>query len=699
MTDASTLYPDNPRARLAWDIITRTGANLFLTGKAGTGKTTFLRNIIKHSSKCAVVAAPTGIAAINARGVTLHSLFQLSTAPFIPGHTANTDYTALSAAKRRLIRGIDLLIIDEVSMVRADLLDAVDAALRRHRDPRRPFGGVQLLLVGDLQQLPPVVKEDEKNLLATVYRTPYFFSSLALNTVPLYTVELETIYRQRDTSFVNLLNKVRDNSLDTNDLQLLNSRFIPQFKPTDSDNHIQLVTHNNQAQHINEQRLASLPGPACNFTADVKGDFNESAYPADSTLQLKVGAQVMFLRNDPEGRYCNGTIGNVVALTDDTVNVRTPDTVITVDPVKWDNIRYRIDDETGKIIEEPQGSFKQLPLRHAWAITVHKSQGLTFDKAIIDISKSFAPGQAYVALSRCRSLEGIILSAPVTASSIICDNTINEFLNRQSALTPDASQLDRLNKEYWVSEYAAVFDLADITMAFNTVHRLAADYLFSTYKSLSLRYSDIENSLPQLAQVGVRFGQQLAQLAVITRNVDSDTTIQQRLKAAAEYFIAQLKPLAQLVNDTPQRCDNKKGQRRLQDELENLRRILFIRGHIYSYIVAENPTVEYLQFLKARALRLLDSKTVKTKAQRTAKVAAPADDILNPKLFEQLCDWRTAKCKSLGVPAFVIASTRALIEVANAMPQTLKELQALKGWGPVKVKQFGNDVLRITTLS
>lgn len=379
---------NNPELQRAWQIIENTGTHLFLTGKAGTGKTTFLRNLKKESPKRTVIVAPTGIAAINAGGVTIHSFFQLPFAPFIPDTTFNTEqkHFQFSKEKINIIRSMDLLIIDEISMVRADLLDAIDSVLRRYRDQYKPFGGVQLLMIGDLQQLAPVVKETEWNMLSHYYDTSYFFGSLTLKKTTYATIELKQVYRQNDPYFLSLLNKVRENKADEQTLAELNQRYIPNFHPAKEKGYIQLTTHNYQAQQINDHELSLIKEPVFSYKAEVTGIFPEYSYPTDETLMLKKGAQIMFVKNDPspEKRYYNGMIGEITSIDEDRFTVRTKEKneKIIVQPEEWTNSKYVLNKETKEITEEQEGVFKQYPVKLAWGITIHKSQGLTFEHAI-----------------------------------------------------------------------------------------------------------------------------------------------------------------------------------------------------------------------------------------------------------------------------------------------------------------------------
>ena len=409
--------PPSPYYRLAEEFALHTGRSIYLTGKAGTGKTTFLRRLRSITRKQTAVVAPTGVAAINAGGVTMHSFFQLPFGPFVPtpaGRNQLIGQLHMQANRRRVLRELELLVIDEVSMVRADTLDMVDTILRHVRfRPAEPFGGVQVVFIGDLFQLSPVVTDQEWRILAPYYPTPYFFHSLAVRQQPPVHIELDHIFRQSNADFIRVLNEVRGNSLSPHGLALLQSRYDPAFTPPEGDTYITLTTHNYKADRINAAELDKLPGPPTRFHAQVKGEYPEKSYPAEATLELKEGAKVMFLKNDTETprRYFNGKIGVVEEMDDDGITIRCPgdDAPILVQRDTWRNIRYTTDPATQQIEEKELGTFTQYPLRLAWAITIHKSQGLTFDKAVIDADDAFAPGQVYVALSRCRSLEGLVL--------------------------------------------------------------------------------------------------------------------------------------------------------------------------------------------------------------------------------------------------------------------------------------------------
>jgi PIF1-like helicase/Helix-turn-helix domain len=437
----------NELTQLAAKYINNTSQHLFLTGKAGTGKTTFLADIRHRTFKTTMVAAPTGIAAINAGGVTLHSLFHLPFGAFFPenvpfsGERVNTPQTVLSQfkmnnTKRKLLRELELLIIDEVSMLRADLLDCIDLILRHVRRRKQdPFGGVQLLLIGDLHQLPPVVKGHEWELLSPYYKSIYFFDALALKeNSPVY-IELEKIYRQSDQQFIDVLNRLRNDDMEESDIEMLNAHHQPNFDSEDDEGYIHVTTHNHKARLVNSQKLAGLKGKAHFFKAEISGDFPESMYPVPKNLELKVGAQVMFIKNDSgdEKRFHNGKIGKVKSLTKDEIVVECDNKEeINLEPLNWDNVKYSLNKETEEIEENVAGVFSQFPLQLAWAITVHKSQGLTFDKAILDLSDVFAPGQMYVALSRLRSLDGLVLAAPINKSVFKKNEILSGFSRRKT---------------------------------------------------------------------------------------------------------------------------------------------------------------------------------------------------------------------------------------------------------------------------
>lgn len=540
----------NSELALAWQFIENTGTHLFLTGKAGTGKTTFLRRLKQESPKRMVVLAPTGIAAINAGGVTIHSFFQIPFAPYVPESSFSTNATyrfRFGKEKINIIRSMDLLVIDEISMVRADLLDAVDEMLRRYRDHHKPFGGVQLLMIGDLQQLAPVVKEEEWQMLKKYYDTPYFFSSLALKQTEYCTIELKTVYRQNDGVFLDLLNRIRENHCDSQVLEALNRRCLPDFQPRKEEGYIRLVTHNYQAQRINNYELEQLPGRSYAFRATIDGKFPEYSYPTDEVLELKKGAQVMFVKNDSSGehRYYNGMIGEVTAVSASSIEVRAKDSGedFLLQEEEWANAKYVLDEESKEIVEDIEGTFRQFPLKLAWAITIHKSQGLTFERAIIDASSSFAHGQTYVALSRCKTLEGLVLSAPLSARAVISDREVDRFTETARRNEPDEQRFHSLQRAYFHELLTGLFDFQPLEQVLQHYVRLIDEHLYKLYPNQLTAYKEeMERFREKVIKVAQKFGMQYNRLIDAAQNYATDKTLQERIVAGAKYFKKEMEP-------------------------------------------------------------------------------------------------------------------------------------------------------------
>lgn len=698
------MITSNPDFELAFHIIERTGTNLFLTGRAGTGKTTFLRSLIQKTSKRMIVAAPTGIAAINAGGVTLHSLFQLDFGPFIPGLKRKT--IKFNQDKLKLIKHMDVLVIDEISMVRADLLDAVDSALRRLRNPHIPFGGVQLLLIGDLRQLPPVVTEEEKTILSSRYSTPYFFSSHALGMTQYVTIELQKVYRQENPEFVNLLNSVRDGHPSPQTITALNTRFIPNFTPNETESWIRLTTHNASATAINIKRLAALSSPSHKYKASVSGNFPEIAYPADKVLELKKGAQVMFIKNDPgpDKLFFNGMLGTVTELHDNAVLVKPSNgkPEITVTALSWENRKFKINDNTGEVEESVDGSFNQIPLRLAWAITIHKSQGLTFSHAIIDAAGSFAHGQTYVALSRCRTLEGMVLSAPIPPHAIISDPNVSGFLNTQAATRPDSNALLLMEKHYALSILNSLFDFSTILNDSEDLHRIIADAFQSTYPSVVAEYSKALNTfIEDVVKPSSIFQRQYHSLVF---QPDALPKLTERLSAAARYFPNKITDFLLILNHIPKDHDNKIILKRLLKKTAELLDALNIKVHLIGYMsdtpfspasILKEKAAYLLKQQKKKSLTKTNTKT--TPSHSVEKENQPIE-IKNKELFNALVRWRKEKAGKQNLPAFRILSTKVLIELSNQQPATHSEFIDIKGCGPKTAQLHADEIIDIINL-
>lgn len=562
----------NQQLLYAWDFVEHTGRSIFLTGKAGTGKTTFLRTVVEKSTKQMIVVAPTGVAAINAGGVTIHSFFQLPLSPYVPGAKVKNKYD-FSKEKRKIIGSLDLLIIDEISMVRSDLLDAIDNVLRRFRNHSKPFGGVQLLMIGDLAQLSPVVTPEDEHLLRPYYDTTYFFGSKALQQVDYVTIQLEKIYRQADMKFVDILNNIRENRATQNDLLALQSRYDPSFTPKSDEGYIRLTTHNRMADEYNDRQMARLNTTPYTYKAEIEGTFPPTSFPTAENLLLKVGAQVMFIKNDVNGQYYNGKIGIVTNLSSEMVCVRSTDDgqEIAVGLQEWENARYAINPQTHEIETEILGVFRQYPLRLAWAITIHKSQGLTFDRAIIDAGHSFAPGQVYVALSRCRSLDGIVIASPISQQAIISDSSVENYMERQEYEAQQSiARLPQLQQDYYREMLIEMFSFNTLKKKEDYLLRLLLEFFAGQNPSLvQLHRQASANLQTSIVEVAQKWTNTL--LAMTFEQLQSEP-LTERVKRSATYFADTLKAtLANPLELTKTvKSNNKEALRRLGDICSDL---------------------------------------------------------------------------------------------------------------------------------
>lgn len=685
----------NKELELAWEFVNKTNRSIFLTGKAGTGKTTFLHRLKMDSLKRMVIVAPTGVAAINAKGVTIHSFFQMPFGPILP----DTDLTAskgfnrkFSKTKIEIIKSMDLLIIDEISMVRADLLDGIDRTLRRFRNRNKVFGGVQVLMIGDLQQLSPVIKDNEWELLKSFYKNGFFFSSFAYQECHAITIELKHIYRQENPKFIEILNEIRNNVLSEDSTKELNKRYIPDFIPAPDAGYISLTTHNNKAEATNNTELAKLKTKIHTYKAGLEGTFPEYAYPNKAILELKVGAQVMFVKNDssPDKRYFNGKIGKIIHLEKDEVVVKCPDddfNIITT-PEIWENINYSVDAETKAISEERIGAFTQMPLRLAWAITIHKSQGLTFEKAIIDVQGAFAHGQTYVALSRCKSLEGLVLKSKIHSNQIVSDSNVVSFTKDAEQNEPDESVLEFSQKDFQLDLIFEIFDFYEFLNPVNRVLDIFYKNRTVIEGHLEQPLLTIKNALVNLLKISNGFNTQLKQLSKKEDLPEVSEIIQERFKKAIAYFkieiethiVSSLKILNFTTDNKAIGADLSKNMDAIEELLEA--KLLYFNNLEQGFYVNT--------FLELRAKAVFISKESPKKPRKTV-----VDGTTNLELFERLRGLRNAIAQENDLIHYQIFAQKALYELCETLPLTKQELKKVNGMGDVRIKKYGDAILKV----
>ena len=686
----------NKELELAWSFVNNTNRSIFLTGKAGTGKTTFLHRLKMNSLKRMVVVAPTGVAAINAKGVTIHSFFQMPFGPILPDTNLNASKgfnRKFSKTKINIIKSMDLLVIDEISMVRADLLDGIDRTLRRFRKRNKVFGGVQVLMIGDLQQLSPVIKEQEWDLLKHIYKNGFFFSSQCFQECNAVTIELKHIYRQENPKFIEILNEIRNNALTEAGALELNKRFVPDFEPKPDDGYISLTTHNNKAEATNRGELSKLKSKSLTYKANVDGKFPEYAYPNKEILELKVGAQVMFVKNDssPDKRYFNGKIGKVILLDKEEVVVHCPDDDfnINVTPEIWENINYAVNAQTKAITEEKIGSYTQIPLRLAWSITIHKSQGLTFEKAIIDAQGAFAHGQTYVALSRCKSLDGLVLKSKIHSSQIISDGNVITFNKNAEENAPDDRVLEDSQKYFQLDLIAEIFDFYSFLYPLNRI-------LDTYYKNRTVIEGSIEDTflpikdvLTHFLKVANGFNAQLRQISEEEEDLpEQSETIQNRFKKGIDYFNSEsqikiVEPLKTVAFTT----DNQAIGGEITKHLDSFEDLLAVK---LLYFKNLNIGFGTEQVLELRAKSVFMGKEKPKKVRKTI-----VEGTSNVVLFEKLRMLRNDIAQEKDLIHYQIFAQKTLYEMCETLPTNKAELLKVNGMGSTRVKKYGSAILKV----
>nr|MBF6628277.1 AAA family ATPase [Proteiniphilum sp.] len=677
----------------AKEFATQTDRNLFITGKAGTGKTTFLRKFRSGTTKQIAVVAPTGVAAINAGGVTIHSFFQLPFTPFTPtpaGRESLISRMKMNHSRRSVIRELEVLVIDEVSMVRADVLDAIDTVLRsvRHRYSE-PFGGVQMIFIGDMHQLSPVAKADEWRILSDYYQGIYFFHSRVIREhSPVY-VEFDRIFRQSEDHFIDVLNQVRNDSLSQEGFNLLQSRYDPQFTPSPEENFITLTTHNLSADAINRLELEKIKTIPQQFTAEVKGEFPENAFPVDRVLELREGAKVMFVRNDTEvpRRFFNGKIGTITRIEEEVITVQCPGDTdeITVSPVLWENIRYTTNPDTKIVEEEIIGTYTQVPLRLAWAITIHKSQGLTFDKAIIDAGKAFSPGQVYVALSRCRSLNSLVLKSPINRYSLGVDEQVVRF----SSSTPDeewvSRELQAAKEHYRTTLLLQLYDFGPLLQQARDWHSETKENE-SSFSEETLSFVDgICHQLSDLAQVADRFRKQLQRI-IQQRPVDT-IFFTERLSASSPYFADKIETVLHSLKESTATTDSKANAKEYDEGIDSVFTAAALKKQLITATAGDFSVASYYA---ARTLFRKPPFTVTSYSRDRSGVQLKS---IHPELLSELVQLRNRISHDANLPVYIVASVKTLVQMADYLPATEKELLKIDGIGKIKVERYGAQFL------
>lgn len=677
---------------LAYRFVTETSENIFLTGKAGTGKTTFLKYLKNSSTKNIVVAAPTGVAAINAGGVTLHSLFQLPFHPFLPTKNNKEELLAkirYNKQRLQLLRKMELLVIDEVSMVRCDVMDAIDTILKHaRRNFHLPFGGVQLLCIGDLHQLPPVAQNHEWSILNEYYDSPFFFDSLAIKEQSPLLIELDKIYRQKEESFVRLLNKVRNNHMDADDFEDLHVRHEPNFRPDRDEKFITLTSHNKQADQINEQELYKLDTASFKYSAEIKDEFPENMYPVEFELNLKEGAQVMFLKNDViQKRYYNGKIGVIVSLTKEKIIVDCDGTEIEVGKESWENSRYTLNRADGKLEQETLGTFTQYPLRLAWAITIHKSQGLTFEKVMIDAGSAFSSGQVYVALSRCTSLGGIVLLSKIPPTAIQSNEHVikgQQSLSYKGSLAERFAGARQLFTQQLLEE---IFSFNEISLAVDQVAFQIQQHQDKLNPEATGWIENFKQHIAADKAVGLKFIGHISFLMKDEGVIEKNAPLQKRISDAANHFVPKLEAYIKELKSNSLNTEHKEVATPLNEKLNELALALYNGNFYMQYCKQPFSVTGFLQHKLKYAQPRFNINCYASEAAETQT------DLSNAELYATLKRWRNMICSETGQAVYMVANQASLQEIATFLPRTKKDLMLISGFGKAKAEKYGDDIL------
>ena len=691
--DAENPIEHNEIFDLAYRFVTETSENIFLTGNAGTGKTTFLKYLKENCSKNIIVAAPTGVAAINAGGVTLHSLFQLPFNPFLPTAVSKRELLGklkFNIRRQELLRKMELLVIDEISMVRCDTMDAIDTILKSvRRKHELPFGGVQILCIGDLYQLPPVARRQEWEILKEYYPSEFFFDSMVIKEQMPMLIELKKIYRQKEDSFVNLLNKVRNNNMCDADFEELHRRYFPDFRPAMEEKYITLTSHNNQADLINHRELQKLTTPTFVYKAEIQDDFPETMYPAEASLVLKEGAQVMFLKNDAEKRYFNGKIGVIKSLMHDEIVVNCDGFDIYVSQETWENTRYVLTRNEGKLDQEVLGTFTQFPLRLAWAITIHKSQGLTFEKVMIDAGNSFSSGQVYVALSRCTNLYGIVLLSRIPSAAIYSNQNVikgHESLTVKGSL---AARFEGARQIFTRQLLEEIFSFNEINTIVDVFEFRIKEQKNKLNKGAVEWINEFKKEFSALRKVGLNFIQHVGTFMKKEAIIEKNTDLQNRINDASNHFSLRFLTLENKIKNQPLLTEYREAAIILNEYLNQLFQLLHLQNYFLEYCKQPFSVTSFLQH-KIKYVQPKLNLSVYASGKKQA-----SSDVENVELFDTLKRWRDIICEENNLPIFLVANQNALKEIATYLPFSKNDLIKLSGFGKAKAEKYGDEIIDI----